>query len=262
MRASYLVGLAVLLSFASAGAERRMTFMEYNVFQCWGWATPTNHGELAPGDLGALPRIAEVIRGQRPDWVVLCEVARNYRYAGFIDQPAEFAARCGLKATYFSGGGLTNRWGNAILSKEAPLSARVVKHYDGKNPCSVIVAEFSDCYVLATHFPLKEPDQMKSAEVVLAEARKLIGAKPVFLAGDLNAEPGSRPIAKLKESFAALSSPKALTWPSHAPRMCVDYIMVDVGHADDYRVVTACAIPEKIAADHRPVVVEVAMKGK
>lgn len=241
---------------------RHMTFMEYNIFQCWGWDKPIDHRSLAPGDFGKLPQIAEIIRGQNPDWIVLCEAARGYRHSGFIDQPAEFAKRCGLKATYFSGGGLTNRWGNAILSKESPLSTRVVRHYDGKNPCSVIVAEFRDYFVLATHFPLKEPDQMKSAGIVLAEARKLTGAKPVFLAGDLNATPGSRPIARLKEAFTVLSSQEAMTWPSHAPRMCIDYIMVDTGHAGAFKVKAAQALPETTAADHRPVVVEAEWKRK
>ena len=53
-----------------------------------------------------------------------------------------------------------------------------------------------------------------------------------------------------------------MTWPSHAPRMCIDYIMVDAGHAGAFKVKAAQALPETTAADHRPVVVEAEWKRK
>ena len=173
-RILFAVGLAVVWAVPSFGAERRMTFMEYNIFQCWGWEPPANSKTLAKGELGALPRIAEIIRGQKPDWVALCEVARNYHRAGFVDQPAELAKRCGLQATYFSGAGTDDRWGNAILSRERPLSARALPLASTDSPRSAIVAEFGEYYVMATHFPLKEETRLKSAEIVCAEAQKLM----------------------------------------------------------------------------------------
>jgi endonuclease/exonuclease/phosphatase family metal-dependent hydrolase len=82
---------------------------------------------------------------------------------------------------------------------------------------------------------------------------------PVVLAGDLNAEPDSRPLDLLRERWTVATARRSLlTYPAVKPAAQIDYVLCRPGKR--FRVAEAKVIDEALASDHRPVlaVVELA----
>ena len=78
----------------------------------------------------------------------------------------------------------------------------------------------------------------------------------MFFAGDINSNPDTKAIAILKKGFTILSDVSDNTFPSDAPRCCIDYIMVDTKHADRIEVISRRAIAAPEATDHCALVVK------
>ena len=117
----------------------------------------------------------------------------------------------------------------------------------------VEIVEFKDYVVACTHFPLKEEFRVRAAEIVRLNLTDR--AKPVFLAGDLNAEPESPEIAELKKGFTVLTDTAQPTFRADNPTKCIDYIMVDTAHADRVEVLSRKVIAAPEATDHCALVV-------
>jgi endonuclease/exonuclease/phosphatase family metal-dependent hydrolase len=88
--------------------------------------------------------------------------------------------------------------------------------------------------------------------------------KPIFLGGDFNCRPGSEPIELLKKTWTLLT-PETVSFPSHAPDRCIDYIFVRPGGKEI--TVEAASIPQTLqtvnlatASDHLPVALTVRVK--
>ena len=87
--------------------------------------------------------------------------------------------------------------------------------------------------------------------------------KPVFVAGDWNAEPHTRPIAALRGCLKILSNERTRTWHGFGKHTtlqpgkteyCIDYISVDVKSADRMTLVETHVVKDDVASDHYPVV--------
>jgi endonuclease/exonuclease/phosphatase family metal-dependent hydrolase len=91
-----------------------------------------------------------------------------------------------------------------------------------------------------------------------AKLNEVFGAdRPIVLAGDLNATPQSKPIVSLKEKWTiATADSGLLTYPSAKPVKQIDYVLFRP--AGRFRVVEAGVIDERVASDHRPVLVVLA----
>ena len=77
---------------------------------------------------------------------------------------------------------------------------------------------------------------------------------PVILAGDLNAEPESRELETLSGTWAIASPDRALrTFPAGAPIKKIDF--VHVLPRKSFRMLSESVPDEKVASDHRPLVV-------
>jgi endonuclease/exonuclease/phosphatase (EEP) superfamily protein YafD len=75
--------------------------------------------------------------------------------------------------------------------------------------------------------------------------------RPILLAGDFNAQPGSTVLAVLLADWTdSAAGQQILTSPAGAPRAKIDYIFYRP--AARWRVIESRAIDEKIASDHRP----------
>lgn len=218
------------------------TLMSFNVRMGCGHDDPFR---LPKGGLGYLPRCADIVRGARPDVVCVQEIDRNSARAGFMDQTAEFAKLCGMQGAWVE---KIRDYGVAMLFRERPLRVRRVLIPGSVHTRALMVAEFPDCIVANSHFPLSDATCENAARIV---REQLAGAeKPVFFLGDLNSRPESKAIASLKEDFEILSDSTRPTWPARKPDRTLDYVMVDKRHASSFRTLARDTQAFPKATDH------------
>jgi endonuclease/exonuclease/phosphatase family metal-dependent hydrolase len=204
--------------------------------------------------------------------VSLQEVDRGTARAGGVDQALELARLTGMDMAYgkamdYDGGA----YGVAVLSRTPLRLARAhpLPHGEGREPrtaLSVLISHepAGEVLFIATHL------QHNSEDDRLAEAKRINrlfvggGGPPVILAGDLNAQPLSPPMDVLSKDWrdAAALAPgaPAPTWPSHEPRVRIDYVLLRPPGA--WRVIEADVIDEAVASDHRPLLVVLQWQGR
>ena len=249
--------LAALLGFASMAqaaddSPRTLSVLCYNI----------HHGEGTDGKLD-LGRIARVIKEAKPDLVALQEVDKNTTRTGQVHQAAELARLTGMQGSFaraidFRGG----EYGLAMLSR-FPLKGVNPHPLPGKEKQeSRIVMEatvepkgFPAITLLNTHL---QHDDGETREKQAARIDELYARTegPVVLAGDLNASPGSAPIKTLSRTWSFATEPGGkglLSYPSDTPKQQIDFVLFKpVGK---FKVIEAKVIEEKVASDHRPVLV-------
>lgn len=215
-----------------------------------------HHGEGTDGKVD-LPRLAKVISGARPDLVALQEVDHKTLRTGGIDQTAELARLTGLHGRFgrqidFEGG----QYGQAILSRD-PISEVSIHWLPGvpdrerRIAVTVDMAVGEQTVKFATthlHHIQGELRQQQATQLNEILARS---STPTILAGDLNADPDSEPLAILIREWRLTPTSTALhTYPSEAPTKQIDYILARP--ADKIRVVSTEVLAERVASDHRP----------
>ena len=247
----------VVTALAVVAAEPRpVTMMSLNIRMGCGLKDPF---KLPEGGLGYLPQCAKVIREANPDWVAIQEIDRCSLRAGHVDQTAELARLCGMKGTFVKKTPEKDGdYGLAILSKEEPLGVSKILVPGYVHTRCLMVVTFRDYVVVCTHFPRK--DHLCDVAADIARLNLTGHGKPVFLAGDLNSEPGAKAISILKKGFAILTDVTQPTFPADAPRICIDYIMVDKEHADAVEVTERRVIAAPEATDHCGLVVKAKLK--
>ena len=76
---------------------------------------------------------------------------------------------------------------------------------------------------------------------------------PSLLAGDLNAVPGSPAMVEFGKVWKAGEDQEYFSFPADKPNIKIDYVLYRP--ADRWRVVSVEVLDEKVASDHRPVLV-------
>jgi endonuclease/exonuclease/phosphatase family metal-dependent hydrolase len=258
--------LGLLLATVTLAPAEEPTAAKSTTLRVMAWNI--HHGEGEDGRLD-LDRIAGVIKKSEADVVLLQEVDDRTQRTGRVAQAEELARLTGLKATFgkamdFQAGG----YGNAILTRWAPVETRVVPLTGGGEPrCALEVAIEPPALgakltVVSTHL------DVSSAESRVAHATQLAAdlqahAGLVLLGGDFNATPDEAPMAAFTAPWL---NPKKQgentgTIPSAAPRREIDFILIKPAQgAPPPTVVSYAVIEEKVASDHRPVVMEVTMR--
>ena len=238
--------LFCLLAF-NVNGQRDLRLMSYNI----------RHGLGLDGRLD-LERIAEVINREHLDIVALQEVDSVTQRTGERDLLSELGEFTDMYHVYapaipFEGG----KYGVGLLCRKKPLSFRSVPLPGREEPRVLLLAEFKDYICCCTHLSLTEEDQLTSVERI----EMLLNGenKPVFLAGDLNAEPDSPTIIALQKKFVILTECRGKTIPADNPQSCIDYILGYVANGSRYQVKMNYVINEPIASDHRPVFVNVSI---
>jgi endonuclease/exonuclease/phosphatase family metal-dependent hydrolase len=240
---------AILDSAEPAGtAPVRLRVLTYNV----------HHGEGTDAKLD-LDRVAGVIRAAKPDLVALQEVDRNVARTGQVDQPAELAARTGLRVAF--GGNLNlggGQYGNAILSRFPILVQRnhPLPGSPGQEPRGLLEIEAlvphdsTPLNFFATHFDHHpQPTDRLAAAQAVAKLLAMRPPSPALLAGDLNAVPDS-PVLELLSRDWLRTGHVQPTSPSSKPKRQIDYVLVRSG--DRWRVLETQVIAEAVTSDHRP----------
>lgn len=243
MKKNLLFIFAALFIF-SAQAQNTLKLMSYNIKNANGMDNVCN-----------FQRIANVINNTSPDVVAIQEVDSMTNRSGQKYVLGEIAERTQMHGYFapaidYDGG----KYGIGLLTKQVPLRLQTLPLPGREEARTLILAEFADYIYCCTHMSLTEEDRMKSLELVKAFTSS--STKPLFLAGDMNAEPESGFIKKLQKDFQILSNPKQHTFPAPDPKETIDYIATLKQNAKVFAVISAKVINEPMASDHRPILVE------
>lgn len=243
MKKNLLFIFAALFIF-SAQAQNTLKLMSYNIKNANGMDNVCN-----------FQRIANVINNTSPDVVAIQEVDSMTNRSGQKYVLGEIAERTQMHGYFapaidYDGG----KYGIGLLTKQLPLRLQTLPLPGREEARTLILAEFADYIYCCTHMSLTEEDRMKSLELVKAFTSS--STKPLFLAGDMNAEPESGFIKKLQKDFQILSNPKQHTFPAPDPKETIDYIATLKQNAKGFAVISAKVINEPMVSDHRPILVE------
>ena len=243
MKKNLLFIFAALFIF-SAQAQNTLKLMSYNIKNANGMDNVCN-----------FQRIANVINNTSPDVVAIQEVDSMTNRSGQKYVLGEIAERTQMHGYFapaidYDGG----KYGIGLLTKQVPLRLQSLPLPGREEARTLILAEFADYIYCCTHMSLTEEDRMKSLELVKAFTSS--STKPLFLAGDMNAEPESGFIKELQKDFQILSHPKQHTFPAPDPKETIDYIATLKQNAKGFAVISAKVINEPMASDHRPILVE------
>ena len=243
MKKNLLFIFAALFIF-SAQAQNTLKLMSYNIKNANGMDNVCN-----------FQRIANVINNTSPDVVAIQEVDSMTNRSGQKYVLGEIAERTQMHGYFapaidYDGG----KYGIGLLTKQFPLRLQSLPLPGREEARTLILAEFTDYIYCCTHMSLTEEDRMKSLELVKAFTSS--STKPLFLAGDMNAEPESGFIKELQKDFQILSNPKQHTFPAPDPKETIDYIAMLKQNAKGFAVISAKVINEPMASDHRPILVE------
>lgn len=206
--------------------------------------------------------MARTILDLGADVVGLQEMFSDAEGAKYGNQTKRLAELTGFKHYYFAKAidDADGPYGNAIISKIPIKSVETIIIPDPVNKrqggcyetrCVLRAVLENGLVVLATHFGLEPDEKQNALEAVLS----LIEDKNCVLLGDFNLEPSSEIIGKIREKLfdtAELFEKPLLSFPSTEPRIKIDYIFT----SRDIKVANA-SIPEIVASDHRPYLIEI-----
>lgn len=207
-----------------------------------------------------LERTARVIEAERPDLVLLNEVARGWLVASGADQALWLSQRVGMQLIFGAAAG--DLHGNALLTRWRADGGgyRYVGPVPSALPRGAVVGEVAvergRLLVAGTHLDYPEA----ASATRLAQMRELLtlvgNHRPAFVLGDMNAAADSAELDPLREA-GFIDAPAAVgmvqrTWPAHNPDRRIDHVFV----SPDARPIEARVV-ETSASDHLPVVVRV-----
>jgi endonuclease/exonuclease/phosphatase family metal-dependent hydrolase len=245
---AFAFALTTAFFFSTAQAADGLKLMTYNVRHGSGLDNKTDYA-----------RTCGVINGEAPDVIALQEIDCKTKRSDGADVLEEFSKLTGMHPTFgasidFQGG----QYGNGVLSKEKPISVNCCPLPGSEEKRSVLIVEFEKYVFCSTHWSLTEKDRDASVAVVTEKMKEQ--KKPVFLCGDFNAQLKENSMKTLQKDWTLLNAEDA-TFPADKPKILIDYICAadPAGNIsnDDWKasVKEAYVVDEKVASDHRPVVV-------
>jgi len=254
---SSAIGIVIVLTYMSgctgtkqkSESEKSLTvkILSYNVKNCTGMDGVVDY-----------QRVAGIINRINPEIVDLQELdSATLRSKGVVVLN-ELSTLTGMYQTYgasidYQGG----KYGIGILTKEKPLSWKIVRLPGREERRSLLIVELEKVIIGCTHFSLNEEDRLSSADIVNNAFRNY--SKPVIIAGDFNSVPESGVIRSLENSWSILNNTSAPTIPSPNPTRCIDFIM-GLKATGVYQTLQTKVEQEPVASDHLPVWAEVEVK--
>lgn len=208
----------------------------------------------------SLEDVARLIGQSGASLVALNELDSCNRRHG-VFQLERLASRLGCNAHFasafpFAGGA----YGNGVLSVLPILRRETVQlpQLDGYEPRSVAVVETPQCVFASVHLDFAKSSPQQAALINAWFRERFTGcSKPVFLCGDMNAQPGSETYSVLQEAWEPLSG-NAPTYSTEEPHRCIDHIF-SFKAAAPVRVISQEVLTEGTErfSDHFPVKVSV-----
>lgn len=240
-----------------------------------------------------LDRVASVIEDSGAAIVGLQEVDRFWARSGGVDQPAELAAMLDMNMCYGANldhpadnhADVPHQYGTAVLSvhpivecENTPLPTPEGWEQRGALAATIELPNGRRILVIDTH--LQAGREGEEAEAVRQRTEQMQGVLdvasqsdlPVMIMGDLNATPGSDELAAAEDDASgfldawAEANPDGDGFTSSAnpdqePQARIDYVLVDDGFTVDAAEVIVTD-RTRIAADHYPVVVDLAVQAE
>ena len=211
-----------------------------------------------------LARVADVIKRLDPDVVTLQEVDCRVARSGRVDQAQELGRQTGMHAEFgkffdFQGG----EYGMAILSKSPFVDVQLHHLPRGAEPRFALAGKIRigsparEVIFVGIHLYRTEAERLAQAQRLVDIYAKT--STPVVLAGDFNSLPGSPVMTLLVKSWhSAAKQGSRLTFPATKPVREIDYVLLRPG--PQFEVVAALVIPEPVASDHRPLLVDLRLR--
>ena len=255
----YLFLWGVLLT--GCGRQTSLTLVHYNV------------GVFSKTDSSSIHAVAEAVKELKADAVSLNEIDSCAARTGYADQLASFAQEMGGWNSFYAAA-MPFMGGKYGIGVAAPASSKVIRtdrvplpQMDGYEPRVMAVVEYDSFVLASTHldFASREARMAQVSQINhYMDSLYADCGKPVFLGGDFNCFPDSEPVALLKETWTLLT-PETVSFPSHAPDRCIDYIFV---RPNGRKVsVKEASIPQTLqtadlatASDHLPVALTVTIE--
>ena len=221
--------------------------LSYNVRHCAG-----NDGSLN------LPRTASVIAAQNADVVALQEVdsmfssRSDYKY-----QVKELSEATGMYGIFCSA--LTG-YGIGILSKQLPLSVRVVALTSDFEPRRMLIAEYDNYVFASLHVGLSASARRGTGPIIKAEAERWVETgKPLIIAGDFNDDgtdeemQGARGVLTeyLKQNGFTYHSD--LTTPTWSDGVFIIDNIISYDPIGGVEKVSYEVVNDKVTSDHMPI---------
>ena len=254
---SYSIGRILTLALALTGAFLFSTAQAADGFKIMSYNVRNGKGLDDKTDYA---RIGDVINKEAPEVVAIQELDCKTKRSNGADVLGEFAKLTDMTPSYgpaieFQGG----QYGIGILSKEKPIAVDYYPLPGSEEQRCLLVVEFEKYVFCCTHWSLTAKDRTTSAEIVTNKMKEQ--KKPVVICGDFNAGIKEDSIQKIKKDGATLNDDETNTFPADEPTVHIDYIFAadPTGKisADDWKnaVKETYVVEEKVASDHRPVVV-------
>lgn len=255
-----LTALFFLFGFSFVGIDqnesKQIIVMSYNI-----------HYGIGMDEKFDLQRIAKIISDEQPDIVGLQEI-------GDSTMAAELGRLTGMKSVFGQSLGRANGYGDAILSKH-PFdwvgNYSIPSASSSRYQAMAVDVDLSSIYgkgtqirFINTHFDwLKSigSQEARLATVDVIERAFFEDEKlPSILTGDLNAQPNSEPLKKLKKKgWVNKEGGKELfTIPVVNPNRQIDYVLTRPKQS--WSIPKVKVIDEKVASDHLPVVAILELK--
>ena len=216
-----------------------------------------------------LDRVVAHIRTFDADFCCINEISDDLPGTSFGQQPAYLAQELGWNYAFGKAidvkrkDGPARGYGIAILSKHPirsfkriPIKTLPEERKEGEKYedriLMIVELEINGkiITVMNCHFGLRDIEVDKATDAVLAAKAGISG--PVVLTGDFNITPDDAHILRIKEVFkdtADIKDDACLTFPSHQPRIKIDYILTD----KDTKTLDL-QIPTEVVADHLPMI--------
>lgn len=229
-------------------------FMTYNVRIFCGMAHP-NVGKVVESVPAIRDCLIEIINRADADFVVLQEVDCQTERSGWDDQVERLAKGTGMYGTFVGAIDRSKgKYGVGLLSREKPLHVKRIQLPGSEELRVMMIAEFTDCCVVCTHFSLTPEDRKTSVGILMDACANI--TKPILIGGDFNETPTGEAIGMMRRHFTLLSDPEP-SYPADAPKWCLDYVWELNLSEGTGAVRQKVLLDEKKASDHRPWIVDV-----
>lgn len=234
-------------SVASENSEYGDTLkiLSYNVRNCKGLDNSTDY-----------KRVGDIISRIDADFVALQELDSATDRSNKVVVLNELATQTRMYPTYSSSisyqGG---KYGIGILTKEKPIGTEAVPLPGKEENRSLLILEMENYVICCTHFSLTQADRITSVDIIANAVKKY--SKPVFLAGDFNAETGSTEMKNIVKDWLIINNPSQPTIPANDPKKCIDFVLVKKSPTYQVEIIKSVVENEPVASDHLPVWVKV-----
>ena len=207
-----------------------------------------------------LERVADVLRPLDADVITLQEIDRGVERTTGVDQAARLGELLGMSAHFgpfmpYQGGA----YGMAVLSRLPVVGVTNVRLPDGEEPRTALEVRVAVgvqgrvVSIVGIHF-YRTPEERRAQADSLSSYLDSV-EHPVVLAGDFNSRRGDVVLSALtgEDWFVVDKDGDRETYPSDLPQREIDFVMLRPASA--FEVVEHRVIDERVASDHRPLLV-------